>query len=127
MNGLPNASAVVIGLAAGFTVRPSAAKVAAGSDYPRSTPSPLAQRNTTLQRIVSDIDEVNKARTDAAANPRSWVNRASDTGRDRRKNGAALQRRKFVRDERRSDRSRNRFGRLKVQTAGDLRDEVILN
>src|SRR5215217_8825627 len=38
MNGLPKASAVVIAVAAGLTVRPSAASVAAGSARARLTP-----------------------------------------------------------------------------------------
>src|SRR5437016_5749735 len=43
MNGLPNASAVVIEVATGFTVRPNAASVAAGTADARETPAELGQ------------------------------------------------------------------------------------
>src|SRR5262249_48683061 len=49
--GLPNASDVLMAVAAGLTVSPRAASVAAGMDCARSTPAALGQV-ITLLRVV---------------------------------------------------------------------------
>src|SRR5215510_14995613 len=51
MKGFPKASAVLIAVAAGFTVRPRAAKVAAGIDCARTTPAVVGQ-------VIADVRTV---------------------------------------------------------------------
>src|SRR6185312_11308368 len=51
MNGLPKASAVVMVLDTGLTVRPNAANVAAGIAWARATPASLGQLMTVPRTV----------------------------------------------------------------------------
>src|SRR5215213_4076982 len=54
MNGLPKASAVLMAVATGFTVKPNDAKVAAGIAWARTTPALLGQVMTVPRTVQTN-------------------------------------------------------------------------